>query len=107
MIYAPHILQAKQVLPFQEDEFGHAIPGTGGEQWVTLCRCRCDDNTTKEFKSANGEVYRPDYHVVCEMRVDIKAGTEVRCLEGDSVRGEGKVYVPKRTNFFNYTELWL
>ena len=49
MMYAPHILQVKQVLPFQEDEFGHAIPGTGGEQWVTLCRCRCDDNTTKEL----------------------------------------------------------
>ena len=107
MIYAPHILQVKQVLPFQEDEFGHAIPGTGGEQWVTLCRCRCDDNTTKEFKSANGEVYRPDYHVVCEMRVDVKAGTEARCLEGDYIRGEGKIYIPKKTNFFNYSELWL
>lgn len=100
-------MQVKQVLPFQEDEFGHAIPGTGGEQWVTLCKCRCDDNTTKEFHSVNGEVYRPSYHVVCEMKVDVKAGTEVRCLEGDSVRSEGKVYLPKRTNFFNYSELWL
>ena len=107
MIFAPHTLQVKKVTPFQEDEYGHAIPNTGGEKWVTLCRCRCDDNTTKEFKSANGEVYRPNFHVVCEMNVDIKAGTEVRCLEGDSVRGEGKVYIPKRMNFFNYTELWL
>ena len=107
MIFAPHILQVKTVTPFQKDEFGHSIPGTGGEKWVTLCRCRCDDNTTKEFKSANGEVYRPSYHVVCEIRVEVKAGAEVRCLEGDSVRGEGKVYRPKRTNFFNYTELWL
>ena len=107
MMYAPHILQVKQVTPFQEDDFGHAIPGTGGEQWVTLCKCRCDDNTTKEFQSANGEVYRPNYHVVCEMRVDVNSGTEARCLEGDSVRGEGKVYIPKKTNFFNYSELWL
>lgn len=107
MMYAPHILQVKQVTPFQEDDFGHAIPGTGGEQWITLCRCRCDDNTTKEFQSANGEVYRPNYHVVCAMRVDVKAGAEARCLEGDIVRGEGKVYIPKKTNFFNYSELWL
>lgn len=107
MIFAPHILQVKQISPFQKDEFGRPIPDTGGEQWVTLCKCRCDDNTTKEFKSANGEVYRPNYHVVCEMRVEIKAGTEVRCLEGDSVRGEGKVYISKRTNFFNYSELWM
>lgn len=107
MIFAPHILQVKQISPFQKDEFGRPIPDTGGEQWVTLCKCRCDDNTTKEFKSANGEVYRPNYHVVCEMRVEINAGMEVRCLEGNNVRGEGKVYIPKRTNFFNYSELWM
>ena len=107
MMYAPHILQVKVVTPLEEDEFGHPIPNTGGVSWKTLCKCRCDDNTTKEFKSANGEVYRPNYHVVCEMRVNIKAGTEVRCLEGNCVRGEGKVYIPKRTNFFNYSELWL
>lgn len=95
------------VVQEQEDEFGRPIIGTGGERWVTLCRCRCDDNTTKEFKTANGEVYRPNYHVVCEMRVEVKAGTEVRCLDGDSVRGEGKVYIVKNTNYFNNSELWL
>lgn len=107
MIFAPHILQVKQTTECQEDEYGHLIPGTGGEQWVTLCKCRCDDNTTKEFKSSNGEVYRPAYHIVCEMRVDIKAGAEIRCLEGESVRGEGKVYIVKNTNYFNNTELWV
>ena len=107
MIFAPHILQSKVVAQEQEDEFGRPIIGTGGERWVTLCRCRCDDNTTKEFKTANGEVYRPNYHVVCEMRVEVKAGTEVRCLDGDSVRGEGKVYIVKNTNYFNNSELWL
>lgn len=107
MIFAPHILQVKTVTPFQKDEFGHAIHGTGGEKWVTLCRCRCDDNTTKEFHSSNGEVYRPSYHVVCEIRVEVKAGTEVRCLEGESVRGEGKVYIVKNANYFNNSELWL
>ena len=107
MMYAPHILQVKVVTPHQEDEFGHPIPNTGGVSWKTLCKCRCDDNTTKEFQSPNGIVYRPNYHVVCETRVDVKAGTEARCLEGDYIRGEGKVYIPKKTNFFNYSELWL
>lgn len=41
------------------------------------------------------------------MRIDVKAGTEVRCLDGNSVRGEGKVYIVKNTNYFNYSELWL
>lgn len=107
MIYAPHILQAKQTSEYQEDEFGRPIPGTGGEEWVTLCKCRCDDNTTKEFNSPNGEVYRPAYHIVCEMRVEIKAGVEVRCLDGESDRGEGKVYIVKNANYFNNSELWL
>lgn len=107
MMYAPHILQVKRVVSFQKDQFGHSIPGTGGGWWVTLCKCRCDDNTTKEFKSVNGEVYRPNYHVVCETRVEVKAGVEVRCLEGESVRGEGKVYIVKNANYFNNSELWL
>lgn len=107
MIFAPHILQIKATTPFEKDAHGHSIPGTGGEKWVTLCKCRCDDNTTKEFKSENGEVYRPAFHVVCEMRVEVKAGTEVRCLDGEAVRGEGKVYIVKNTNYFNNSELWL
>lgn len=107
MIFAPHILQVKRVTHFQEDEYGHPIPNTGGEEWVTLCKCRCDDNTTKEFNSPNGDVYRPNYHVVCEMNVGITAGTEVRCLEGESVRGEGKVYIVKNSNYFNNSEIWL
>ncbi|WP_418988150.1 hypothetical protein [Bacteroides heparinolyticus] len=107
MMYAPHILQVKQITPEQEDEFGRPIPGTGGEQWATLCKCRCDDNTTKEFKSVNGEVYRPAYHVVCEKHVKVKAGMEVRCLDGDIVRGWGKVYIEKNSNYFNYSEIWI
>lgn len=58
MIFAPHILQVKVITPMDKDEFGRPIPGTGGESWQEVCKCRCDDNTTKEFKSDNGEVYR-------------------------------------------------
>lgn len=107
MIYAPHILQVKVIKPMETDEFGRPIPGTGGEDWQDVCKCRCDDNTTKEFSSDNGAVYRPAYHVVCEKRITVKAGDEVRCMDGGSVRGQGKVYTVKNTNYFNYSELWM
>lgn len=43
MIFAPHILQVKVITPMDKDEFGRPIPGTGGESWQDICRCRCDD----------------------------------------------------------------
>lgn len=107
MIFATHTLQVKKEAPIERDEYGRPIPGTGGESWVSLCSCRCDDNTTKEFRSENGQVYRPSYHVVCNGSADIKAGDEVRCMSGDDVRGGGKVYTVKKTNYFNYTEFWV
>lgn len=107
MIFAPHILQVKVIVPMDKDEFGRPIPGTGCEIWKEVCRCRCDDNTTKEFKSANGELYRPNYHVVCEKRIVVKAGDEARCIDGEDVRGQGVVYAVKGTNYFNYSELWM
>lgn len=117
MIFAPHILQVKVSIPLKKDEFGRPIPDTGGETWNNVCRCRCSDNTTKEFKSANGEVYRPNYHVVCEKRISVKAGDEVRCINVNDnyseymcetgVRGSGKVYIVKNTNYLGYSELWM
>lgn len=107
MIFAPHILQVKVITPMDKDEFGRPIPGTGGESWQDVCKCRCDDNTTKEFSSENGSVYRPNYHVVCEKKITVKAGDEVRCMDGDGVRGQGEVYTVKSTNYFNYSELWM
>lgn len=107
MIFAPHILQVKVITEMERDEFGRPIPGTGGGSWKDVCKCRCDDNTTKEFKSANGEVYRPNYHVVCEKRITVKAGDEVRCIDGENVRGQGEIYTVKSTNYFNYSELWM
>lgn len=107
MIFAPHILQVKRIIPPDTDEFGRILPGTGGESWVYVCACRCDDNTTKEFRSENGTVYRPAYHVVCEGNHGLIAGEYVRCMNGNEVRGEGKIYIPKSTNYFNYSEIWI
>lgn len=107
MILAPHILQVKVNKPMERDNFGRPIPETGGENWQDICKCRCDDNTTKEFKSENGDVYRPNYHVVCENRITLKAGDKVRCMDGEKVRGQGEVYMVKSTNYFSYSELWM
>ncbi len=107
MIYTPHILQLKQLTPVNIDELGRPISGTGEESWVDICGCRCDDNTDKEFKSENGIVYRPSYHIVCNRKVDINPGDYLRCMNGCEIRGEGKAYVVKRTNYFNYSEIWI
>lgn len=108
MIFAPHILQVKVITPMETDEFGRPIPGTGGESWQDVCRCRCDDNSTKEFKSENGSVYRPNYHVVYSGPIHVMAGCIIRCVDlEDNVRGEGEVYTVKRLNMLNYSELWM
>ena len=108
MYYKPHRLQVKRIIPLETDELGRPVVGTGCAKWVDVCKCRCDDNTTREFTSANGSVYRPQYHVVCEGKHGLSAGTEVRCLDVDSsVRGEGKVYLPKSLNYLDYSEIWM
>lgn len=108
MYYAPHTLQAKRLIPLENDELGRPIPGTGCETWVDVCRCRCDDNTTKEFRSENGNVFRPQYHVVCEGSHGLSAGDEVRCIEADgSVRGQGSIFIAKRLNYLSYSEIWM
>lgn len=107
MVYSPHILQVKKVYPPANDEFGRVVGGKK-ECWHTLCMCRCDDNTTTEFTTDNGRVFRPKYHIVCDGGVDVNEGDELRCLRtDDSVRGQGTVYLTKRTNFYNYTEIWM
>lgn len=105
-MYAPHILQKRIPAEYTRDEFGRTIIAAG-EEWVTVCSCRCDDNTTQHFTTSTGEVFRPDYHVVMDGKVDIKAGDFIRVMDGDNVRGQGEVSMVKRTNFFNYSELWM
>lgn len=107
MYYAPHTLQLKVITPPDKDEYNRPVDGSGGERWETVCRCRCDDNSTKEFRSENGDIYRPDYHVVCERNIRVRAGDSVRCVDNGRVRGEGKVYMVKNTNYLGYSELWM
>lgn len=103
MIYSPHILQVKRTTT-GEDEWGNPLPSSSS--WETIGECRCDDNSTKEFRGDNGHVYRPNFHVVGE-NLNVKPGEEVRCMSGDVIRGEGVVYTVKQSNYLEYTELWM
>ena len=49
----------------------------------------------------------PAARSIREKRITVKAGDEVRCMDGDGVRGQGEVYTVKSTNYFNYSELWM
>lgn len=103
MFYTPHKLQ-KRTTAETRDEYGR-IAGTE-ETWEDVCPCRCDDNTTQQLTSENGEVYYPKHHVVCPSN-GIVAGDYVRCMDGEHVRGEGEVSMVKNTNYYRYTEIWM
>lgn len=108
MIFAPHILQVKVITPMDKDEFGRSIPGTGGESWQDICKCRCDDVSAEKKVSVNGILYDFKYKVVFDKPSKVEAGAEVRCLNFDgSIRGEGVVKSPLETNYFPYRVIWL
>lgn len=109
MIYTPHTLQIKVVKPLDKDEFGRPIPGTGGESWVDVCKCRCDDISAEKKASINGVLYDYKYKVVFDKSSKaVAGGTEVRCLNQDgSIRGEGIAKSPVEKNYLPYREIWL
>lgn len=88
------------------DEFGKPVP-TKADVWEKVGECRCDDNTTQELRSENGQVYMSRYHVVYDRTSAVKEGDEVMCINADgSVRGGGTVGMVKSTNYLGYSELW-
>lgn len=106
MMYAPHTLYKKQSSSMQMDEYGKPLP-TVADAWVKVGVCRCDDNTTQELRSDNGQVYMSRYHVVYDKTNAIMEGDEVKCINADgSVRGGGVVGMVKSTNYLGYSELW-
>ena len=74
MIFAPHILQVKVITPMDKDEFGRPIPGTGGESWQEVCKCRCDDVSAEKKVSINGALYDFKYKVVFDKPSKVEAG---------------------------------
>lgn len=109
MYYAPHILQKKIIPQEAVDEFGRPIPVKSADEWVDVCRCRCDHNGDKEVKMPDGTVVRPEYHIVLEGNTpDVETGDYVRCLRDDgSIRGEGRAFKPRTLNYLPYAEIYV
>nr|DAF23234.1 MAG TPA: hypothetical protein [Caudoviricetes sp.] len=107
MNYAPHTLYLKNTSGYTRDEYGRPVAAKE-ETWEAVCKCRCDDDTTTKLVSENGITYDSKYHVVCERNIAFKGGEEVRCMEGERVRGEGVVAKkPRNCNYFGYGEFWI
>lgn len=107
MYYAPHILERKVIKDYEYDESGNPIPGTNGEGWEKLCKCKCYDQSADRVYTVNGTTYPYKYRVVTE-RIKINAGDVVRILNADgSLRGGGIVINPMTTDYLNYGQIWL
>ncbi len=108
MHYAPHLLQRRLTTEQPLDEFGREVTNANTEEWVDICRCRCDNNSDREVMAADGKVVRPEFHVVFEAdNVAVKPGDYVRCLKRDgSVRGQGRVLRMKTLNYLYYGEMY-
>lgn len=105
MLYSPHILYKKVMGQIQTNSLGK--PVAPSEEWVKVGMCRCDDDTTQELVSENGQLYKSRYHVVYDLSDKIVEGDEIKCINADgSVRGEGTVGRVKSTNYLRYSELW-
>ena len=106
MLYAPHTLYKKPKSKLKLDAHGRPVPTTAPE-WELVGPCRCDDNTTQELKSENGQVYMSRYHVVYDKTDVVVEGDEIKCLDATGkVRGQGIVGMVKGTNYLSYSELW-
>lgn len=104
MIFSPHRLFVKVVSGPSFDEDMNPIPPK--EDWKDLGPCRCDDNGVVKQISVNGVMYDYNYHVVYEGE-KIKNDTEVKIMDGEEVRGEGKIIKSGKSNYFKYAEIWL
>lgn len=107
MMYAPHILERKITKPFDTDEDGNPMPGTGGECWERIASCKCYDFDVNRTFTVNGRPFEYKFRIVSE-RNDVKEGDYVRAAYPDgSIRGEGTVVKTMRTDYLNYSQLWL
>lgn len=104
MFYAPHKLY-KRVDNIVRNEHNEVISQT--REWQLMGPCRCDDNTTEHFETANGGIYTPKYHVVCD-KCRISAGDHIKVVAADgSLRGSGEVYNCPKCNFLNYMSIYV
>lgn len=105
MYYSPHTLLKRMDSTPSYDEKGNPIFNEG--DYETLGECRCDDANVSEMTDENGRVYRPSYKIVTEKPIDISYGDFIKVMDGDNIRGEGKVRNISRCNWYKYVVLWV
>lgn len=105
MYYSPHTLFVKNTPQPSYDEHGNPVFDDGG--YVRQGMCRCDDTAVDEMTDENGHVFRPSYKIVAEKPISVSCGDFVRVMDGDSVRGEGKVRNISKCNYYRYVVLWV
>lgn len=109
MFFAPHTLVKKSAPEIEVDEYGrYSASEDNFPTEEAVCRCRCDDNSTREFHDGTGQTYRPSYHIVGSDAMDLKEGDDIVVYDSDgNIRGQGRIYNIKRTNVLGYWELWV
>lgn len=106
MYYKPHTIQVKARTNPQMDDRGHPI--FSAVEWEDAGVGRCDEANVQEITDANGNVFRPSYHIVIEGRTNIKCGDIIRCMNADGTeRGGGEVKNVKNLNYLKYSEVWV
>lgn len=103
MFYAPHTLYRLSYTE-ERDEYNRTV-SVGGE-WECVGECRCDDNTTDRIQDVNGNWYVPRYKIV-STRHDISLGDRIKVLNGDNLRGEGKVRNISKNNYLDYMVIYV
>lgn len=110
MFYKPHILEAYRPSAVTYDEYGRVNEDEEESgKWERLCRCRCDDLQLSELVSEDGHAFVARHHIVCEGKgTDVKGGDRIRVLcEDGSLRAEGVITNMRKTNYYDYTEIWV
>ncbi|MBO7617345.1 MAG: hypothetical protein J6T22_09080 [Bacteroidales bacterium] len=89
------------------NELGEAV--VSGSVWATVCRCRCDHDNTQDLVNDAGQMFKSQFHVVCEKVMDKpKEGDKMECLDkSGNVVGKGVIRMLKRSNVFNLMEFWV
>lgn len=103
MLYSPHKLSVFTGERWIDDSFGRPIKVKG--EWEELGACRCRDNDTKQLISVNGEDYQYSYKII-HTGSRIEAGVKIR-VDGRDEKVGGKVIKSSKTNYFNYSIIYI
>lgn len=109
MLYSPHLLYVRVTTELQKDEYGRTKRPAEDAEWKCVGACRCDDSNIAEVTSANGEVFRPSFHIVCDGGVEVKMGDNVRIRQQSNMelRGEGVVRNITTCNYLDYKSIYI